>query len=78
MERDYREVGLPGAHGSEDVVHISGVAVPQEISIPPMGRRGIQLLLISVLLILIGELLTYTAQHLDHATTRTLLKLIET
>jgi hypothetical protein len=23
LERDYREVGLPGAHGSVDVVHIN-------------------------------------------------------
>jgi hypothetical protein len=28
LERDYREVGLPGAHGSEDVVHIKWGCCP--------------------------------------------------
>jgi hypothetical protein len=76
LERDYREVGLRA-----DLLMrftSSGVAVPQEISIAPRGRRGIQLLLISVLPILIGELLAYTAQHLDHSMTRTLSRLIQT
>ena len=69
LERDYREVGLPGTCGSVDVVHIINHT---------KGKKGYPTLRISVLPILIGELLASTARHLDHAMTRTLSRPIPT
>ena len=40
LERDYREVGLPGAHGSEDVVHIKWGCCPTGDINPANGKEG--------------------------------------
>ena len=72
LERDYREVGLPGACGSVDIVHIKWGCCPTGDINRAKGKKGYPTLRISVLPILIGKLLASTARHLDHAMTRTL------
>ena len=78
LEHDYHVVGLLSACGSVDVVHIKwGCCLTGDINCAK-GNEGYPTFVYpSVLLILIGELLAYMAQHLDHAMTRTLSRLIQ-